>query len=566
MKRRTLAIGIGIWLVFGGGCASEQTVDRSIAPTVTGSRLYDGLDVYHFPITTDSAEAQAWFNQGLLCLYGFNHGEAIRSFREAAIRDPQAAMPYWGIAYANGMHVNLAEISEAQWQAGAEAIEQAKLRIDRETRLEVALINALSARTAWPVPDAQRPYDEAFAAAMTDVYAQWPDHPDVGVIYAESMMNLQPWDYWTADLEPKGKTTTFVRVLERVLERDPSHPQACHLYIHAMEAGPNPERAEAAADALRDRVPGAGHLQHMPSHLYARVGRYADAADVNVDAVAADHAFFEAGTEPGMYWVYHAHNLHFLSFAAMMEGRYDTAMDAARELERCMPEEALDQFAWLIEGIMATPYHVQIRFGKWHDVLEEPAPPAKRPVLLAVHHYARGIALSALGRTDEAREEIALYQAQARNVPEDWWVFSNQIHDVLPIADHMLEGELAFREGRLDDAWRALRAGIEAEDKLIYDEPPAWMLPVRHAMGALLMSAGEYATAEQLYREDQAKHPGNGWSLLGLQQALRAQGRDAEAQVITPQLDIAWRRVDQRPTSSCLCEPGTAPVAMIHGH
>lgn len=534
-------------------------------PGATGSKLLPGLDTYRFPITTDSEEAQRWFNQGMVLLYGFNHGEAIRSFTEAAALDPGAAMPWWGVAYANAMHINLPEVTEAQWKAGREAIEAAQSRLDNETPLERALIEAAATRTTWPVPEEQRPYDEAFAAAMAKVYAEFSDNPDVTAQFAESLMNLQPWDYWTEDLEPKLRTAEFTDVLERGLAKHPTHPQLCHLYIHAMEASAYPAKAVAAAEALMGRVPLAGHLQHMPSHLFARVGRYADAAEANVVAVAADDEYFKVGTEPGMYYVYHAHNLHFLAFASMMEGRYEPALAAARRLETAFPEAVLDEFAFLIEGIVPTTYHVFIRFGKWEAVLQEKAPPAKRPVMLAVHHYARGIALSALGRTAEARKEIAKYQAQVKKVPGDWWVFSNQIHDVLPIADYMLEGELAYREGRLDDAWAALEKGIVAEDKLIYDEPPGWIVPVRHAMGALLLESGDAKRAEQLYREDQVEHPGNGWSLLGLKQALEAQGKSDEAAEVGARLDEAWKRVQvaKRPTSSCLCAPMTKGVPTL---
>lgn len=532
------------------------TIHEKAGPAGTGSRLYHGLDTYHFPITTVSGQAQRWFDQGLLLLYGFNHGEAIRSFTEAAACDPDAAMPWWGIACANGMHINLTEVSEEQWKAGTEAVARAQERLDNESELERALIAAMSKRFTWPAPEEQRPYDEAYAEAMGAVYAKYPDHPDVGVLYAESLMNLQPWDYWTKDLKPKEHAAEFIAVLEHVLDRYPDHPQACHLYIHATEAGPSPEVAERHADLLRNRVPGAGHLQHMPSHLYARVGRYADAYDANAEAIESDHRYFKQGTDPGFYYLYHAHNLHFLAYAAMMEARYEAAMKAARALETAVPEEVLDQYAFVIEGVVPTTLHVMIRFGKWEDVLREPAPPAKRPVMLAMHYYARGIALSALGRTEEARKEVARFRAQVKNVPQDWWVFSNRIHDVLPIADAMLEGELAYREGRLEDAWAALRRGIEAEDNLAYDEPPGWMIPVRHAMGALLMAAGEHAEAERLYREDQKNHPGNGWSLLGLKLALEAQGQPDQAAHLKPKLEMAWQRVAERPTSSCLCEPG----------
>lgn len=529
--------------------------ETALKPGTTGSTLVEGLSTYHFPITTISDEARAWFDQGIVLLYGFNHGEAIRSFQEAAARDPKAAMPWWGIAYANGMHINNPVMSETQWKDSYDASQTALSLLDDETPVERALVKAVAKRTAWPVPNEQRPYDEAFAQAMKEVYAAHSDNPDVGVLYVESLMNLQPWDYWTPDKEPKGNTGEFVRVLERVLSTYPDHPQACHLYIHAMEAGPYPARALAAANALRARVPAAGHLVHMPSHLYARIGRYDDALSVNVAAVAADYNFFNGGTDPGFYYVYHAHNLHFLAFAAMMRGQYDEALAAARKLETAVPEPVLDQMAFIIEGIIPTTSHVMIRFGKWEDVLKEPEPPAKRPIMRATHYYARGIALSALGRTEEARKEIDRFNAQIKEVPGDWWVFANRIHDVLPIAQHMLAGELAYREGRLEDAWAELEKGIQAEDKLVYDEPPGWVLPVRHAMGALLMEAGEYARAETLYRQDQLAHPGNGWSLLGLKQALEAQGRGEEAIRIAAKLEEAWNGVKSRPTSSCACAP-----------
>lgn len=538
-----------------GAFAEVAEVD-AVAPGETGAALLEGLDTYTFPITTASAEAQAWFNQGLVLLYGFNHGEAIRAFREAAARDPEAAMPWWGIAYANGMHINAPEMKEAQWRDSHEAAQHAIALLDDETELERALVHAVARRTAWPVPEEQRPYDEAFAEAMEQVYGQFSDNADVAVQFTEALMNLQPWDYWTEDHTPKGRTSEIVEVLEQALARHPAHPQLAHLYIHATEAGPEPGKAEQAADMLRARVPAAGHLVHMPGHTYVRIGRYADAVATNEAAVAADDRYFKAGTDPGFYYVYHAHNLHFLSFASMMEGRYEPALAAARRLEVAIPDPVLDEVAFLVEGIIPSTYHVMIRFGKWEDILQEKAPGENRPMMLAIHHYARGIALSALGRTDEARQELDKYIDQMKHVPEDWWVFSNKAHDVLPIGRLMLEGELAYREGRLDDAWKALEAAMAAEDLLVYDEPPGWMIPVRHAMGALLLEAGEPQRAEKLYREDQVDHPRNGWSLLGLKQALELQGRQAEADEVVPRLETAWKRVEERPTSSCFCAPG----------
>jgi len=535
-------------LILLAGCSDKSSES-------TGAALFPGVDTYSKPITTDSAEAQQWFDQGLLFLYGFNHDEAGRAFRKAAALDPKAAMPWWGVAYAVGMNINDPEMTEDRWRTGHDAAQKALARLDGESDLERALVEAVAQRNIWPAPPEQRPFDEAYVAAMEDVYQRFGQDPDVGSLYAEALMDLQPWHYWTVDLEPYGRTPDFIAALEGVLEAHPDHPGAAHFYIHAMEAGPAPAKAVPYAEMLEARVPGAGHLVHMPSHIYARVGRYGDAADANVRAVQADRAYFAQAGDQGMYYIYYAHNQHFLAYASMMEARYEPAMKAARELEAEMPAEVLQTLNWLIEGIMPTNYHVMIRFGKWDDILAEPLPPEDRLVTRTVHSYARGIALSVLGRTEEARLEMARFETAAAAVPEEWWVFNNRMHDVLPIAMAMLEGETAYREGRLEAAWAALRRGIEAEDKLIYDEPPAWMLPVRHSMGALMLEAGEFAAAETLYREDQERHPGNGWSLLGLSQVLEAQGRTGEAAEYAAAAQTAWARVDEKPSSSCLCAP-----------
>ena len=541
-------VAAGVFLAGLSGCSEEK-------PATAGAKLFEGIDTYSKQITTDSDEAQKLFNQGLVFLYGFNHDEATRSFKAAATHDPKAAMPWWGVAYAAGMNINDPELTEERWRIGHEAAQKAVALLDDESPLERALVDAVAQRYTWPAPAEQRPYDEAYAAAMEKVHEKFSDDPDVACLYAESLMDLQPWDYWTIELEPKGRNTEFISALEGVLARHPDHPGGTHFYIHAMEAGPSPEKAVPYAEKLEARVPGAGHLVHMPSHIYARVGRYGDAVDANVRAVQADRDYFAKAGEQGMYFIYYAHNQHFLAYASMMEARYEPALKAARELEADMPDEVLRELGWLVEGLMPTNYHVMIRFGKWNDILAEPLPPEHRLVTRAVHYYARGIALSVQDRTDEARLEIANFEKAVAKVPEDWWIFNNRMHDVLPIAMAMLEGETAYREGRLEEAWAALRRGIEAEDKLIYDEPPAWMLPVRHSMGALLMEAGEFAEAEKLYREDQVRHPGNGWTLLGLRQALEAQGRSDEGAQYAAALKTAWKRVEKRPTSSCACAP-----------
>jgi tetratricopeptide (TPR) repeat protein len=401
----------------------------------------------------------------------------------------------------------------------------------------------------------RRELDQRYADAMQAVYQEFPDDPDVAALFAEGLMDLQPWDYWTDSGEPKGRTAEFVSIIERALDTHPQHPGANHFLIHALEASSDPDRAIEAADRLTEIVPGSGHLVHMPSHIYIRVGRYADAARSNIDAIQVDRAYLAEAPTPGLYAMYYGHNLHFLSFASMMSGNFQQAIQAARDLEAEMPESALRDFAGLIEGIMPANFHVLIRFGKWEQILEEPDYPEWRLVSRAVRRYARSIANSALGRTEEARAELDAFEQAIAEVPEEWWIFNNRVHDVLPIARAMIWGELLFREGKRDEAFVILREGIAAEDALVYDEPPAWMLPVRHALGALLMADGRYAEAEAVYREDLRRNRDNGWSLTGLQLALQTQKREQEANELSARLASAFHTADTRPTSSCYCEP-----------
>ncbi len=520
--------------------------------------FFPGFGNYERAVSTEDNKTQRFFNQGMQLLYGFNHDEAIRSFHAAAKEDPDAAMPWWGIAYAHGININDPEMTDERSKAAREASDFALERIGSATPVEAALINAVSARYEYPAPEDRSGLDRDYADAMGEAYAQFGDDPDVGALYAESLMNLQPWDYWENDGSPKGRIEEVVTVLENVLEIDPRHPGANHFYIHAVEASKDPDRAEAAADRLRTLVPGAGHLVHMPSHIYVRVGRYSDAVDSNAEAVEADRVYFKSAPAPKLYAVYYAHNLHFLCYAAMMSGRYEDAMKAARDLENEMPKESLQAFAGLIEGIMPSNFHTMIRFGKWEDILKEPAYEDYRLVSNAVRLYARSIANSALGRTVEARVEMAAFVEAMKAVPEDWNIFNNKVSAVLPIALSMIEGELLWREGKKEEAIAKLREGIAAEDALVYDEPPGWMLPVRHALGALLMADGRAREAEVVYREDLERNRGNGWGLVGLQQSLRLQGRLRDALAISDSLDIAWKNADTIPKTSCYCEPGDA--------
>ena len=539
-------------------CDRSETTAPTTPPETAKpqAHLYEGFGNYQRPISTQSAQAQQWFNQGMQLLYGFNHDEAIRTFNVAAEKDPTNPMPHWGIAYAHGININDPAMTEQRSTAARQAADRAMALIDRASPVEAALIRAVDARYALPAPEDRSPLDQAYADTMGEAFAQFPSDPDVGALYAESLMNLQPWDYWDKQGNPKGRIDEIVSTLETVLELAPDHPGANHFYIHAVEASADPDRAVPAAERLRTLVPGSGHLVHMPSHIFIRVGRYADAVDANSDAVAADRKYFERAPEPQMYAVYYAHNLHFLAYAAMMSGRYQDAITAARALEAEMPEAPLREFAGLIEGIMPTTLHVMIRFGKWEQVLEEPEYPEFRLVSRAVRRYARSIAYSALGQTTKAQQELDAFLAAAEQIPDEWHIFNNKVSAVMPIAKAMIKGELLFREGKREQAYAVLRKGIAAEDALVYDEPPGWMLPVRHALGALLMADGRFAEAESVYREDLARNRGNGWGLLGLRLALDAQIKSEQAAQAGAAFEVAWAKADTRPNSSCYCEPG----------
>ncbi|MEX1024623.1 MAG: hypothetical protein WD226_06050 [Planctomycetota bacterium] len=520
------------------------------------ARMYDGFDGYARAIKTDSAACQRWFDQGLQLLYGYNHDEAIRSFQQAAKEDPEAPMPWWGVSYAAGLHINNPAMGSEKTTLAVAAAREARQRIGAATPVEAALVRAVSERYVDPNPEDRKHLDQAYADAMEVAWKQHPNDPDVGALYAESLMCLQPWDLWTNDGQPKGRALEIVDVLERVMAMDEDHPGANHFYIHTVEASPNPDRAVPAADRLRSLVPGSGHLVHMPSHVYIRVGRYGDAADANERAIAADERYFETAPAPDFYSLYFLHNVHFLAYATMMEGRPSVALAAARKIESDIPPEFLRAYVELADAFMTTPLHVMIRFGRWEEILAEPEAPDWRLLSRAVRHYARGVAFAATGRTEEARAELANFDRVATTIPDDWAVLNNPVDNVLPIARAMLVGELAYREGRLDDAFESLRQAVELEDELVYDEPPGWMQPTRHALGALLLEAGRPDEAAVVFHADLAKHPDNGWALLGLEQAERQLGNAAVADDHRARRAAVWQRAEIEPEAACYCATG----------
>lgn len=522
---------------------------------------FTGFNGYARQVTTNSPDAQVWFDQGIQLLYGFNHDEAIRSFEKAAAIDPGCAMAWWGVAYARGLHINNPEMMAEQSRLADDAARKAVAALDNETSVEQALVRAIFHRYEWPAPDDRKHLDEKFADAMETVWHRFPNDADVATIYAESMMNLQPWDLWTRVGAPKGRALEIVSVLERALARSPNHPGANHLYIHAIEASPWPERGVAAADRLRNLVPGSGHLVHMPSHIYIRVGRYADAAECNWKAIAADESYFARAPKPDFYNVYFMHNLHFLAYSAMMQGQFRTAIDAARKIEKNIPPEFLKNRAAVADGFTPTSLHVLIRFGKWNEILTEPEPESWRLLSRIERHFARSVALSALGRTSDARREIQLLEDVAKLLTDEWKMGNNPAKEVAAIARTMAEGEMAFRDGKKEDAFRLLRQAVTMEENLRYDEPPGWMQPVRHALGALLLADGKALEAESVYRADLVRHPENAWSTLGLQQSLQKQGRNSDADAMNDRVQKAWALADVKPVASCYCHPDARSAA-----
>lgn len=521
--------------------------------------LYPRLGALHRPISTRSADAQKCFDQALTLTFGFNHDEAIRLYGEAARRDPGAAMPWWGIAYANGPHINNPAMTPERSRAAWDALQKARALMTTATPIERDLIEALSRRYAADPAAPRQPMDEAYAAAMRDVWQRHQGDADVGVLAAEAMMDLHPWDLWTVTGKPKSGTEEIVQTLEAVLARWPDHPGANHLYIHAIEASPFAERAVPSADRLRTLVPDSGHLVHMPAHIYIRVGRFADASRSNEEAMAADARNGARFPKAGFYRIYMAHNAHFLAFSSMMEGRYEAAMTAARKLVAEIPPEFIASSGLLIDGMLVTPLHVMVRFGRWEDILKEKGPErADLVVSHSVRHYARGIALTALGRIDEAKAEQKLLEQTVERVTAEQPIGNNPAKTVLRIPVLMLSAEIAFREGRHDVSFSDFQEAIAIEDGLVYDEPPDWMQPVRHAYGASLLAASKFVEAEAVFREDLVRFPENGWSLTGLAKCLAARGVGDERKGVVERVERAWSRKDVEIESPCFCQPHAA--------
>ena len=548
-------------LAFGCSSPAKDHEARPVSEGATatdvaaGPRLFENLGRWRRTVTTRSPEAQRWFDQGLALTFGFNHDEAIRSYREAARIDPSCAMAFWGIAYCLGPHINNPVMSEEKRAGAWEAVEKAVAAAPGATAVEQALIGALARRYSADLAADRGPLDQAYAAAMREVWKSYPKDPDVGTLFAESLMDLHPWDLWTHDGKAKEDTPEIVETLETVLALAPDHPGANHFYIHTVEASPWPVRGVAAADRLTTLVPGSGHLVHMPAHIYIRVGRYADASRANEQAMEVDRAYRALSPHQEFYRVYMSHNPHFLGFSSMMEGREKSAMAAARALLADIPPEFAKANPFM-DAFFPIEMGVHMRFGRWEEILKTPEPPEHLPMTRAYRHFARGSALAALGRVEEAERELLALREGAARLPDDATWANNKAKSVLGIGAKVLEGEIAAREGRFEEAAGVLREAATLEDALTYDEPPDWMQPVRHTLGAVLLRAGLPADAEAVYREDLVRFPDNGWSLFGLKRALELRGAAEEAAAVAQKFARAWERADVKLDTTCFCLPG----------
>jgi tetratricopeptide (TPR) repeat protein len=523
--------------------------DQAPAPGQPLAPRLQNLGVHAFPVTTRSARAQLFVNQGLNLAYGFNHPEAGRAFAEAARLDPRCAMAYWGQALVLGPNINATMNAEDEPKAKA-LIQQAIDRKAGSSARERAYIDALAERYPGRAEDRAKA-DRAFADAMRALTKRYPNDLDAKTIYAESLMDLRPWNYWTRDGEPYPETKEISAALQHVLARNRNHPGALHYWIHLWEAV-HPERAEAEADRLLPLMPGAGHIVHMPAHIYMRVGRFEDVVSSNQAAVKADEDYIAQCRVQGLYPLgYYPHNIHFIWMGATAAGQSRLALESARKVASVIPHETVATVPAL-QGFLVVPYWAMVRFAQWNQILADKGPGYDTPFTRAAWQYARAMALTATGRLDEAERELTELRKTVEDPALKAAVTSsvNSGHAILRIAPEVVAGEIAARRKDWSAAVQHLDRAVRYEDALVYQEPPDWPSPVRQTLGAVLLEAGRADEAETVYWEDLKKNPGNGWSLFGLSKALSAQGKTAEAAAVDARFKDAWKQADVTLTAS----------------
>jgi len=537
MKYLMLAVTLFVPLVTFG--------QHSHSPKATeATSLTSGLGDVNHPVSTTNPEAQKFFNQGLAYMYAFNHEEAVRSFKRAAELDPQLAMASWGIAVALGSNYNL-QADATQLKEAYTNLQQALTLSLKSSEHDRAYIEALVKRYSNdPQADRQKLALD-YKNAMGELVKRYPDDLNAATLYAESMMNLRPWKLWSSDGKPAEGTMELVAVLEEVLRRDPNHIGANHYYIHAVEASRSPERALPSAARLGKLAPKAGHLVHMPSHIYIRTGDYHEAAQVNADAIVADREYIASTGAQNVYsMMYYNHNIHFLAAANAMKGRFADSIKAARDLEanvkphlKAMP---------MLEMFMPYTSVALVRFSKWDEILKAPQPDPETKITTAFWHFARGTAFAGMNKPADADLELKAFQSVVKTVPADAGIGNNSAHDVLKVAEQMLAGKIAMARADKQTALALLRKAVEADDSVSYNEPADWDLPARELLGGALLTNGEYAEAEKVFRAEIAKHQRNGRALFGLVESLKRQGKNSSAQMVQREFERAWETADTK--------------------
>lgn len=527
-------------------CLNVTVAQEKASPAKPAGLSMTAVGRQHHPIATKNAEAQEYFDQGITLIFGFNHEEAARSFQHAAELDPASPMPLWGIAMAVGPNYNM-DVDAEREKLAFETIQKAKRLAVNAAPAERDYVEAMATRYSGDANPDYKKLARDYAAAMKALSSKYPDDLDAATLYAESLMNLNPWKLWSNEGKPGENTEEIVRALESVLARNPMHAGANHYYIHAVEASPNPERALPSAHRLGTMIPQAGHLVHMPAHIYERTGFYAAAAKNNEEAANVDQSYAEKTGQVGSLYdlMYHSHNQHFLAMAACMEGNYAEAKKAADALEtRLMPHAKMMP---MLDGFMASPIWVDARFGKWQEILARPEPMKELAGTHALWRYSRAVAYANTGKVENAEKEKGLFMAEIGAFPSNaMFGEQNLAREVFGVATHVIEARIAAAKGQKEQAVGHWKKAVEIQDTLNYDEPADWYYPVRESLGAALLSAGNAAGAEEVFRADLVRNLRNPRSLFGLKESLVAQGKTADAAWVDSQLVIAWTNADTR--------------------
>lgn len=549
MKRFVFAIA---FLLFYASAHAQNQHAHQPSNDAKPATLIPGLGDVHHPVSTSKPEAQRFFDQGLALVYGFNHDEAVRSFKRAADIDPQLAMAHWGVALALGPNINM-DVDAEREKAAYQAVQKALSLASKGSEAERAYIDALAKRYSNDPKADLKKLSLDYKNAMAEVARRFPDDLDAVTLYAESIMVLRPWQFWTVEGKPAEGTEEMVTLLESVLRRDPQHTGANHYYIHAVEASPHPEWALPSAQRLKVLAPMAGHLVHMPAHIDMRSGNYNAAARSNAYAAEADREYFKVTGQQGVYpMMYYSHNLHFLAVAHSMQGRYQDSKRAADQLDAHLSQflkgsgPELDAVLPMLDGFMATPTLIMVRFARWDDILRLPAPNQRLTATTALWHFGRAMAYAATGRVESAERERSLAGSAAKSLPADRMYGFNTATSVFGVADNVMSARIARAKNEKREAVEFLKKALVIEDSLNYDEPEDWYIPVRESLGGALMLNGNYAEAEEVFRAELQRHLRNGRALFGLVESLRAQGKKHAAALIQREFEGAWKNADTK--------------------